>query len=722
MAELGSINTRDVHAGTTPVTDAAGQSALKGALSLAGTVIQEGAEADLRGDLQEDATEALRASESPVAVEGLLPGDTAIIELHNEIKKHLATAAQAKDTNARARAQLAMQQTLQDKMAKYGWMRTELQAEYNKFIGASPELTELGINDASSTGARAQTESFLDDIHDLAYGRGLLDFKMDPGDYQIGTIEFAREYNRQSTLMSDRIALEQEERSLALTDKVNARQASLLSMRQMYSPEGGVSALYNRVREAYSGITNIRQAVTLGDTSPATTLALAEAEQDWNTTGRAQTLELLDDSINLIEQRHTQVWGTRMTDGGITVPSSDPLYEASRRMLTGELSALTTLRELIAADNKDVSDILEGVAILRGHRVLSRTNGLQTIADLSAAAPSLLANADKLGLNVSAASKFANYGRSQGLSAELGQVFQSGSVLHGVATMDNAGLSPDEIIKKQDRSRRQGRSYSGVISDANDPALGTAGSWTFVEQVVAAYKETKDPVIRSPARSLAYVNSMIWAMGNSLDHDTTNSPEDKAAIRTILADPTQYEFIESIEGGRSHPMVAAMAQRVNDYWSQAEGDSRSVWLSEINTLASEQFGPQGMRAAAFMAMDTEEINKGKLIFTVNEDSVYKAFGITRNRGDQLPSDPVADINARASIRSLRAIASTLTEQVTKFIQVDTFNNWVIRPGNVLNYLTSIVQKGGGGPDARSLNSMFKLFDTETALLINRGAG
>jgi hypothetical protein len=217
MAEdLGDIRTRDTNAGVSPVTDVAGQNALRGALNLTDKVITEVAEADVRGALQ------------PLEFEKL-PGDGAMVELTNELRRHQATAAQANNSNKRVAAQQQMQVTLQAKKRKYPWLADELDAEARQFMGASPELTELGLSDAaarSGTGRAGTSADTLEIISKRAYGTGAEDYNMDPTTHPIGSIQFSIEWARKSELLAKRVALRDEEEMLVLQGNADSSRSS----------------------------------------------------------------------------------------------------------------------------------------------------------------------------------------------------------------------------------------------------------------------------------------------------------------------------------------------------------------------------------------------------------------------------------------------------------------------------------------------------------------
>ena len=302
MAELGDIKTRDVNAGVVPVTDVAGQNALRGALNLTDKVITEVAEADLRGDLQKDADDALALSDETQPLEfDKIEGDGAIVELTNELRRHQATAAQANNSNKRVKAQQDMQVSLQAKKNKYPWLRDELDAEARQFMGASPELTELGLSDAGarSCSGRAGTSSdILDRVFKRAYGTGAEDYGMDPTTHPIGSVQFSEMWSRKSQLLAARVALRDEEELLKLAGSGDARRGFAVLQKQLLGPEGEMQQVYDAIDGQLTPL-RIAQQQAARDGSPQGANNLAQVTQAFD----ADTKPRLNDNINSADHR-----------------------------------------------------------------------------------------------------------------------------------------------------------------------------------------------------------------------------------------------------------------------------------------------------------------------------------------------------------------------------------------------------------------------------------
>jgi len=201
MADLGVINVVDTGRGTQPVSRNAELAALNTGLNVAGKIIDEGAKADLRGDLeqaqQDSITAASAASEQPDFTEFESADDSvAVVGFVNQMRKHSAMAAQATSSNLKSRAVLAMQQELQNAKNKYPWMRATLDQEANRFMGSSPTLTALGLIDASikaGTHPATMSQDWIDGVKETAYGKGPNQLGMDER-IEFGTPEFSREY------------------------------------------------------------------------------------------------------------------------------------------------------------------------------------------------------------------------------------------------------------------------------------------------------------------------------------------------------------------------------------------------------------------------------------------------------------------------------------------------------------------------------------------------
>jgi len=710
MADLGSIKQQNVASGIVPVDRTAGVNAVRGALNLTEKIVTEAAEGDLRGDLQEDAEEALSLSNESQPLEfDRLPGDTPIIGFTNSMRRLSATALQATDSQSRTRAQLQMQKTLADAKNKYGWLRDELDREAAQFMGASPELAELGLSDAQNRAGKgkagvAQTE--IDLIMGKAFGDGDLDLGMDPGVYQFGTIEFATEYQRKAGILNQAIELEQSERVLLAQDRRSAREQFRISERSLRGPEGGIARLHDAVLDGYKQVQSLRDSIKLGDSSAQTATALGEAEELFNTSIKPNLLIRLNEGRAEAIRRHSAVWGT--TAGSLNVPSGDALHERSRQMLLDELAGLDTLVELIEKDNPDVTAILRNAAFLRIARNLQQSPGLQTIADLAQTRPNFVNNMEKFGLGQHFTTEIDNYLRGEGLAQELNGVLERGGYFHMDASGDQSG-SPQDYLDRQDQNRRNSPSMSGNLLDARDPKAATAAGVTFGVRTLAAFNSATNPATMSQDRSQAYLNNDIWMTGNILDNDTMQHPEDREQVRGMDANPALYDVVEEMPDGRNSTLVQAYALSKQKYWTNNKrGDSRTNFSEEIQELAQTGIGRQGMAAVRFMDPNTENLKSdGEISLTVNRARVFTAFGAEdaqfTGRVDQ--DAIMANALANAAYDELVGIATELGRKSTQFIQIDTFYNWVGRPNSTKNYIASLVQGG-------ETNSLERLFGVE----------
>ncbi len=709
MADLGSIKQQNVAAGVVPVDRTAGVNAVKGALNLTEKLITEKAEGELRGELQEDAEEALSLSNESQPLEfDKLPGDTAVVEFTNSMSRLSAIALQAQDSQSRTRAQLEMQKTLSDAKNKYGWLRDELDREAAQFMGASPELAELGLSDAQGRaggGKAGAAQAEIDLIMGKAFGNGDLDLNMDPGEYRFGTIEFATEYQKRAATLNQTIELEQSERLLLAQDRRSAREQFRVSERELRGPEGGIARLHNAVLDGYKQVQSIRDSIKLGDSSAQTANALGEAEELFNTSIKPNLLIRLNEGRADAIRRHSAIWGT--TEGSLSVPSGDALAERSRQQLLDELSGIDTLIELIEKDNPDVTAILRNAAFLRTARNIEQAPGLQVIADLAMTRPNFVNNMEKFGLGQHFSTEIDNYLRGEGLAKELDGMLERGAVFHLDASSDPSG-SPQDYLDRQDQNRRNSPSMSGTITDNRDPKAATAANVSYGQQTLAAFKSATNPAEMDQDRSQAYLNNDIWMTGNILDNDTMQFPEDREQVRGMDANPLLYAVVMMMPEGRDSVLVQAYALSKQKYWiSNKRGDSRTGFSNEIIEIAQTPVGPGQIPAVQFMDPNTENLKSdGEISLTVNRERVEQAFGIGVKRDRTAPfNELVATQSAEAAYNNLVGIAAELGRKSTQFIQIDTFYNWVGRPNSVKNYVASLVQGG-------ETNSLARLFGVE----------
>ena len=731
MADLGNIQTRDVGAGTAPVTDVAGQNAVRGALNLTDKVITEVAEADLRGTLQEDATEALTLSTDTQPIEFKKEeGDGAIVELTNELRRHQATAAQANNTNKRVSAQLQMQRSLQEKKAKYPWLRDELDAEARQFMGMSPELTELGLSDASARAGKGRagtSADVLDSVFKRAYGSGTEDFNMDPLRFPIGTNEFSKEWIRQQTLMGARIGLRDKEEMLVAQGNVTAREAFAVLQSQLQSSEGDVQAIYNGIQRQLAPLREA-QSQAARDQTPAGINSLAQAQQLFDTTTKPQINDTIALSLRELDQRFNRLFKPFTTEFGTVVPSSSTAFEAAKALYLSEKAALVTIQDLINSDNPNASEILKSYSFIRGATAISEAPNMQALADLTVAHPTLFNNLDSLGLDKSYQSVWNNQKRGPALAQEVEDALTAGRALQVYRAETSKATTSSDYLDDVDQQRRGSDNPSGVTADGRNPPDTVSSGLAQLDAMRNGFETITTPEFLNQASGLSYINGTIDTIGNILDTGAIKEPEDKAEIRKMMASSAMITAVGQIPEGRKDLRVAAMSQRLEEYWDKPAGDSRVRWQREIQAIATNPLSPSASGASIgsipmvrFLDPDVSGLaENGTVTFTVRRSRVEKAVKNQASRGITpfLLGLPQQDKNlVNTLVRQLQRAAEKLSTSITQFVRVDANLNWVARPGTEINYVGAFLQGGEGN----SLNSFLRAIPEKEAQLALNGA-
>ena len=710
MAELGDIQTRDVNAGVQAVGDGGGNAALKVALSVTDKVVTEVAEADLRGALATDAEEALSENKAPIVAEKV-PGDTAAIDLQNELRGLQSAARQGTDSGRVGRAQLQMQVTLQNKINRYPWLRDQLIRESAQFMGSSVDLSTLGLADAAARaggGPAGKAQERLDLISGVAFGDGPLDLKMDPGQYPLGGSEFAIEYTKRIGRRNRRIELEEQGALLKL--ETGASTGALLqhTEEQLQGPDGGISFAHEEMVRRMDDIQGIRSRIAAGDNTRASANELAAAEEAWNAAngGLEQLQQFVAESQQQLTQEFNAIWRSQQGEYGVMNPKLDPNYTAAKEMFDEEMTFLQTTIDMATEGSVDVVDLIERRSFLRGSALLEGTPLTSDIADVVQAMPTVIANMDKLGMDRAWQSSWDKNKRGAQLLPEANILFSGKRTENNVRDHDKEELTGPEYLDKTVAEQR-------ASQESLNPREKAQIELEHMDTVRNAFETISDKGYVNEASANDYFVSTIDTLTVLMDHP--NAVPDRADIlemRRQFSSEAMYEAIDATPGGRANPAVTAVGLQLKYYWNQKTGDSRTKWQSDIEEQVTTLRSPANLPTINFFDRDVDDLEKsGNITFTVNADRVYKAFDVSATGSSGL-DDGGAGIRrsfADQFIRELEVEAESISKTMSNFIKMDTLISYIARPGTERDYLGAFTAPGA----AQSLNNLVNLIDVPT---------
>lgn len=200
MAELGVINTRDVHGGYRAPDRSAEARAIGRALGGAQEVIKGAILGGVEDDITSDLASRVEDLAKPTPEEmGPPEADTEASALRTRVTKLVRQRDQG-NSSQKALAQMQIKQTIADASVKYPWLREELLQRAGQLSQISIELDRLGLYDAALEAQAQQASSQLEQMRDHAlkdWDEGGLG--IDPS-IPIDSPEWARQYTDRQQL------------------------------------------------------------------------------------------------------------------------------------------------------------------------------------------------------------------------------------------------------------------------------------------------------------------------------------------------------------------------------------------------------------------------------------------------------------------------------------------------------------------------------------------
>lgn len=389
MAELGPIKATDISRGQTPVNRSAELGALNTALGLTDKVIEEGARADLRGDLaqvQHDALQSAAAGPTaPSYSEWNAEGgqDDHLVGFLNQMRKHEAMAKQSGVSAYKLRAQQLMEQELQNAKEKYPWMKEKLHQEASMFMNSNPTLTALGMADAAINADSFETEQSQDWIksvektaYDPVTGGGLgIDKRI-----EFGTVEFAREYNKRMERRGAQQSLILEEQLNSAQDTYDARRAQNIVQRQLEGPEGNLSMVYEEVGSALDTFSRKQYEYRTGLIDEAEFLRY---QDEWNRDAGLKIRKLISDAKIGVRSTVTKAFPGSLAD--------EPEAKAWMERAEKHIEDLEVLEATIESGNANIGELIKTFSMMRSHKLMTEGQAMhfRDMLDLVNLAPGI---------------------------------------------------------------------------------------------------------------------------------------------------------------------------------------------------------------------------------------------------------------------------------------------------------------------------------------------
>ena len=709
MAELGSINTTDTNRGVTPVTKESDLAALNAGLNLTGKVITEAAKTDIRNDLKEDADDAIAASDAalstpveyePLTEEGLASSGLdltgvdkgAVVNFTNEMRRHQAIATQAKDNASRTRATQMMQRTLQQAKQKYPWLRNELQAEASAFISSSADLTELGLRDAgvNASNAGGGNTDYLDEIKKRAYGTGALDLKMDP-QIQMGTPEFAVQYERRMKKKQAEILLNEDTALFAAEKAPSARKAADITRRHLTAPEGLLMQVYDSIDGLVQPLHNLRNNFSQGTVTRG---ELAAEQDNWNRNTKPRIDKLLERTIVEMQADFAKIWAGNL--------ASTPEAEANRTLLNDSINNVKMMRATLDGDVQDVKMMLSTISHVSTAQALDKAPAMRDLVDFIEATPVNLpdtlekwqvTNANAWDMNLTA----------DGLFSDMQDMYPN----LFVRGQEVKGLPPEEARAKRRANRTQGNPHRRLQGGTPEQqAIDSFGSIANIRSEAATGK------LASPERAKYGLVTYAASLEDLSTRFEPLAPEEKQELRDGLADPAILGLVE--EAGRDSSEVQQMRLAYEqDFFGIGGKDSLKAWNEEIKALAgtriaqgTAEFAP-GFSLINLVDFDESQIrDSGVVTFSVDTDAVRNAVS-TANPTLKENDGNLFALQEKA-INDAEKAAKKLSEQATKYTQA-TGNLVYLKDQRQKEpqYLRAFFETGAA---AQGMNDIFQIFD------------
>lgn len=259
-------------------------------------------------------------------------------DIARDTLRKLDTAIKQGKTSQANLARLKARQVLADAQLKYPSLRAELAREFSSVLETDPELFAMGITDQRASRVSQEAIKDLDRIKEEAYG------DVSEGGLGMDAFQIPIDHPAFVPVYLEKQALRQqiEDSALILAARKANRELDADDYLQTYAQGlyGETSALNAIMRDATRDLKEAQKAMANVGLTPN-----AQNVLDWNSFGRTEYIERLDNVEILLQQNFAEI-PTRLI--------GTDRYAQMKAMTDDQIAYVGRLREAIEADNVDL--------------------------------------------------------------------------------------------------------------------------------------------------------------------------------------------------------------------------------------------------------------------------------------------------------------------------------------------------------------------------------
>ncbi len=628
MADLGSIEFRQDPQRPAAADTTTGD-VLKSLTKFIGVAIKA-EEEDILGDLRGD----LSTSTQEVAETQVAPPIPAGDPIFDELQK-LKFAAEQGTVSQQDRAGLAGRRVLADAIKKHPKLRTRLRTEFNAFVTGDPEFAALGLQDVATAATSKLALQDIADIKDEAYGDGVGKLGMDPLQFRFGSREFLDQFLYRQGIEQQRA---QNVRLLATLDSqrdLNVREVASQWQSSMRGQAEIVTLLLQDTKRVAGQVATALQNPTVPGAK--------QLIDQWDAFGREQHLTRARETAQEIELSFAQ----------IDVNFADtPEYRAIENLKNSTILGLNTLAEGIATDTPTLVQAYDALEVTRQMQFEEDFPELDEQTRWLKSMEILLENIDTFG------------GEEFKLKNDLGLLIkpsfeqllgrQRGLTGNGQLT---SGLPVAELEAQMNKTRLDNPNKVLFGHGLEGSRAAQTAAFQASQQQFASRRELIDTGVPiTPAQAMGDILADSQYMGYMTDQGIvpTDAYNEQLAV---MADTSIVDMIKLARQSTQRNSAVLWGDRGESYYAASEGGP----LGRVNNFMDLRDSElaNGLKAQDVLVLDVDELDKGSVIFRVDEDRLKRFFP-----EDELARFAGADPELARATKTAKQIARQLSEGVS----------------------------------------------------------
>lgn len=630
MAELGDIQYTNVNQGTRQVDRSLEAQGIASGLSVAETTIKAGATGAAINEMQDALAEGIQQATQEPTVETLDPTEVQIAglsadqraevaDLTNKIRTAQAKLRQGDGSAQRIIATHSLREAQRKLKQKYGFVGAQIDQAANTILSSSPEMLEMQAEAARRNAQNAQSQDFIDRMAKEGY----TELKI-PAKFDIGSPEFAYEYQKRSQWRQDQANAEMRYAALAASDKLNSVE-KLKTFKEVALSEWSKinEDLMDPLREDLAQI-------DLARANGASDGQMAQMWKDFAPQANVYLRKMADFEMG-IERGFSQVWGGE--------DQNSREYQGALAVKESLVSDIEFMRTMVAQGQVEIVDYIKGQQAARAAGALDQVPNLRMFAAIESLAPGLFDTIRQYDVTNTSTGQFDMLAR--GLAREI--------TTAGLFALDKVVTGDGRTGAERDQRRKDFDAVSqtsGTYSKSNVPRENLNEVWSLIETPMLAFNDqmTTTPTFYDSEGKLSFY---IDGLANNIGRFYDWSVRDRTAARNPnnkgyeISDITEqvdkivdhlasdelylrYKELDPTDPGRDH-----LAHQLQEYFlkqdlggTQGGLKAKEGWFNEIREESTSQVF--GLPLVQYIEMDVQKFHdEDRVVFNLNTDLLRK---------------------------------------------------------------------------------------------------